>query len=607
MRSCLLRTALPSLGFLLALGCGGAETHPENGGAPPPDPRTTNRPPAPEWQPELAVVASVPGRVRSLAASPDGSWLLSRLYGTGASPATIAAGTTTVTPVEGWSPLEVLAIRPSPDGAQLGWTRMADQSSGEVWVRPVAGGEGRKVKDGYLLAWLDPGHLLVMTGSETSIAQATIDVVDVASGEARTLVRPIEGRLFRGAAASADGTQVAFLAFPAGDSSSIEASDIYVVPAAGGEPRPLTTDGAGCLDLAWTPDGRQILHSAQRGASRDIWAVPAAGGAPVLVASTPGEDGVPSVSRDGRTVRFATFGGGAAKVLSWEIGRAGGPRTLSEGDADRADPALSPDGFRFAYVLTQGRASNVMLGKVADGTSRPLMETAETEAMPVFAPDGSSLAYLSRREGGVEIVLHLFRAGEENPPVIRRSEPPLTTGANVDPRRRPAFSSDGRQLLYAAYRQGKRALMRVPVGGGDPVEVAPEVLSYAWDPRTAGAILYVRPKQGGGVELVRVRTEGRPRPPEVLRVDVRRLDVIGAAVNANAVYAFEESDRMRVVKVDLANGQRTPLVDLPDASDFFRLGADVSPDGRFVAATIAEVTTELREVRNFGDRIPPSN
>ncbi len=598
MRSTLGRLAGAVL-VLLAVGCGGTEPEPETGGAAPPDPRTAPPPPPPEVRPDIAPVASVPGRVRSLAAMPNGSWLLSRLFGTGASPATIAAGAAAVTPVEGWSPLEVLAIRPSPDGAQLAWTRMADQSGGEVWVRPTAGGEGRKVSAGYMLGWLDPGHLIVMTGSETNVAQATMDVVDVASGAARTVLRPIEGRMFRGAAASPDGASIAFLAYPAGDSASIEASDIYVVPAVGGEPRQLTTDGAGCLDLAWTPDGQRILHSAQRGASRDIWAVPATGGAPVLVASTPGEDGVPGVARDGRTLRFVSFGGGTAKLQLWEVGRAGGPRTLSEGDADRADPGLSPDGFRFAFVLASGRASNVMLGKVADGASRPLTETAETEAMPVFSPDGSSLVYLSRREGGVEIVLHLFRAGEDNPPAIRRSEPPLTTGANVDPRRRPAFSADGRQLLYAAYRAGKRALMRVPVGGGDPVEVAPEVLSYAWDPRQP-AVLYVRPKQGGGVELVRVRLEGR-RPPEVLRVDVRRLDLLGAATGANAVYAFEEADRMRVVKVDLATGRRDPLVDLPDATDLFRLGADVSPDGRFVAATIAEVTTEIHEVRNFGD------
>lgn len=594
-------TLLLAVVALVSSGCGGWSPTPESSDGPAPDGRTAPPRPAPAFQAELATVASVPGRVRSLAAMADGSWFLSRLFGTGASPATIAAGAGTVTPVEGWAPLEVLALRPSPDGAQIAWTKMADQSSGEVWVRPVAGGEGRRVAAGYLLQWLDPTHLIVMTGNETNIAQATMDVVDVASGEGRTVVRPIEGRLFRGAAASPDGATIAFLAYPTADSTGIEASDIYVVPAAGGESRPLTTDGAGCLDLAWTPDGRWILHSAQRGASRDIWAQPVAGGTPVPVASTPAEDTAPAAARDGRTLRFGSLEGGTAKVLRWEVGRAGGPSVLSEGDTDRADPALSPDGFRFAYVLTSGRASNIMIGKVADGTSRPLMETAETEAMPAWAPDGTSLAYLSRREGGVEIVLHLFRAGEENPAILRRSEPTLTNGAHVDPRGRLAFAPDGRQLLYVAHVDGKRALMRVPVGGGDPVQVSPEVLSYAWDPRVAGAVLFVRPKAGGGVELVRVRLEGRARPPEVLRVDVRRLDVLGAAANANAIYAVEESDRTRVVKVDLASGRREPMVDMPEALDFFRLGLDVTPDGRYVVASIAEVSTTIQEMRNFGD------
>ena len=588
----------PLVFALLVIGCGGTEPRPEQPVSPGLSQRTPMSPPPPSFQAQIAAVASVPGRVRSLFELADGRWLVSRLFGTGASPATIAAEGGAVTPLEGWSPLEVLALRPSPDGSQMAWTRMADQSAGEIWVRPATGGDGRKVAAGYLLSWLDAGHVIALSGSETTFAQATLDVVDIASGEPRTVVQPIEGRRFRGAAASPDGAQIAFAAYPAADATGIEASDIYVVPAAGGEPRQLTTDGAGCLDLAWTLDGRFVLHSAQRGSSRDIWAVPAAGGEPALVVSTPAEDGVPAPRRNG-ALRFATFEGGAAKVLVWDATHAGGPRVLSEGDADRADPSLSPDGFRFAYVLTSGRASNVIIGKFADGTTRAFTETAEAEAAPVWSPDASSLVYLSRRESGMEIVLHVLPAGEEAPPIIRRSEPTLTNDAHVDPSHRPAFSADGRQLLYAADVEGKTALMRVPIGGGDSAQVAPEVLSYAWDPRVTGAVLVVRPKRGGGVELVRIRTEGRPRPPEVLRIDVRHLMLVAGAWNANAVFAVEEADRLRVVKVDLTSGQREPLVDLPEATDFFRLSVDVTPDGRYVTATIAEVSTKVQEMSNF--------
>lgn len=76
-------------------------------------------------------------------------------------------------------------------------------------------------------------------------------------GDARRLVVGDPGTA-SGPVFSPDGTLVAF-------TGNFDANqDVYVVPAAGGEPRRLTTHPGTDVALAWTPDGRRILFRSSR-------------------------------------------------------------------------------------------------------------------------------------------------------------------------------------------------------------------------------------------------------------------------------------------------------------------------------------------------------
>ncbi len=75
------------------------------------------------------------------------------------------------------------------------------------------------------------------------------------------------------AAFSHDGKSVAFV-------RSVDDSHgaVWVVPAAGGEARRLTSDDFGAAYPRWSPDGKQILFAGVE--DRALWVVPAAGGEP---------------------------------------------------------------------------------------------------------------------------------------------------------------------------------------------------------------------------------------------------------------------------------------------------------------------------------------
>ncbi|HEY6168565.1 MAG TPA: hypothetical protein VI454_11035 [Verrucomicrobiae bacterium] len=104
---------------------------------------------------------------------------------------------------------------------------------------------------------------------------------------------------------SPDGTTICF------SSSSTGRAALYLVSAAGGQPRRLSTIGTpNATEPDWSPDGKTIVFTSQMG-DFQICTVPASGGEAAVLAA--GED--PSWAPNSRTVVFARRAGGK-RILS---------------------------------------------------------------------------------------------------------------------------------------------------------------------------------------------------------------------------------------------------------------------------------------------------
>ena len=101
---------------------------------------------------------------------------------------------------------------------------------------------------------------------------------------------------------SPDGTQIAYATRPQG----MNAPDIFVIPAAGGTPRQLTTDPGGDSLPAWSHDGKSIYFSSNRTGKVEIWKVPSEGGQASQVTRAGGI--APVESPDGQWLYFARGG-----------------------------------------------------------------------------------------------------------------------------------------------------------------------------------------------------------------------------------------------------------------------------------------------------------
>jgi dipeptidyl aminopeptidase/acylaminoacyl peptidase len=110
-----------------------------------------------------------------------------------------------------------------------------------------------------------------------------------------------------------------------------------------------------------------------------------------------------------------------------------------------ADPQISPDGRRIAYVrrsadvMTDKMRPTIWLVDVASGAEQPLVAGPGAHLSPRWSPDGSRLAYVSTAEGGApQLFVRWMASGEA---ARLTSLPNSPTGLT--------WSPDGRSIGYA--------------------------------------------------------------------------------------------------------------------------------------------------------------
>jgi dipeptidyl aminopeptidase/acylaminoacyl peptidase len=106
------------------------------------------------------------------------------------------------------------------------------------------------------------------------------------------------------------------------------------------------------------------------------------------------------------------------------------------------DLHFSPDGSQLAYVATSylwDARSHLAIFDLSTGKTREFTPSGKSERSPQWAPDGSSLAFLSNRGGASQIYLTSPRGTDASPRTSRKS--------GVDAY---CWSPDGRSIAYLA-------------------------------------------------------------------------------------------------------------------------------------------------------------
>jgi dipeptidyl aminopeptidase/acylaminoacyl peptidase len=238
-------------------------------------------------------------------------------------------------------------------------------------------------------------------------------------------------------ALSGDGS----LAYLSGEAVDV---DLVMVDRAGSE-RTLLTDLPAPIGPRLSPDGGRIAARMQERGSSDIWIYNLRGGTMSRL-TFEGDNFYPTWTPDGRTVAFSSERGESGRDMYMRASDGSGVAELL---LERENPvweiSWSREGDHAAFREVDSSTGRDIWILPLDGSSdpRPYLRTPFNERSPQVSPDGRWLAYVSNETGRDEVYVRAFPepSGKWQVSTAGGSEPLW------DPRRPQIYYRDGNQLV----------------------------------------------------------------------------------------------------------------------------------------------------------------
>jgi imidazolonepropionase-like amidohydrolase/Tol biopolymer transport system component len=212
--------------------------------------------------------------------------------------------------------------------------------------------------------------------------------------------------------------------------------DIYVMPIEGGEARAIASGVAWEMQPKWSPDGRQIAFTSDRGGGDNLWIMDADGSNPVQVSKESFRLlNQPEWSPDGQFIvgrkHFTSARSlGAGEIWMYHRSGGGGVQMTERRtqQKDTGEPAFSPDG-RYLYFSDDATPGDVFeyskdVNEQIYVIRRLDRETGEIEPYitgpggsirPTPSPDGKSLAFIRRVRYQSVLYVMDIQSGRETP------------------------------------------------------------------------------------------------------------------------------------------------------------------------------------------------
>ena len=246
-----------------------------------------------------------------------------------------------------------------------------------------------------------------------------------------------------------EGTDISARLSPDGRTIAMDALGVlWILPAPGGPARRLTGDLFDIAQPDWSPDGRLIAFQSYRDGVFNLWVIRPDGSGLRQLTQGPYDHREPRFSSDGLELAFSTDASGSYAVHALELAT-GKTRVIADGAREEYEPAWSPDGKRVAFVVDNTSIDVVDLATGGRSTA-VTVPAGQILHAPAFTPDGKGLVY------------HRFAAGRTS---LLRDGAELVAGEDIFPFRVSWRSAT--EFLYTA--NGR--IRRRSVAGGQPHDI----------------------------------------------------------------------------------------------------------------------------------------
>jgi Tol biopolymer transport system component/DNA-binding winged helix-turn-helix (wHTH) protein len=317
---------------------------------------------------------------------------------------------------------------------------------------------------GTLLVWSPDGKYLFTSGYSKPDSPLTIIRISVETGEQRPITSPpagISGDF--GPGVSRDGRELAFVRV-----IGAKTGDLYVLPLSGpglsgAQPRRITFDGVDLESPAWTPDGRELIFSSNRGGRRELWRVEPSGSGKLLRVAGMGENASDlAVSPSGQHLVYSR---GSYFGSLWKIpiagGKGGAPVRVTATTARDKFSHFSPDGKRIAFQSGRSGVDEIWVCD-ADGTNAVQLTSfgKGMSGSPRWSPDGKHIAFDSNVAGSWDV--YSIRSDGGRPVRVTKIAP----NAFV-----PNWSRDGQWIYFTSTHSGRAEIWKIRSDGSFETQV----------------------------------------------------------------------------------------------------------------------------------------
>jgi Tol biopolymer transport system component len=351
----------------------------------------------------------------------------------------------------------------SPDGKKLALIG----KEGDIWVREIASGKETRLTQTpsykYWCFWSPNSELIAYLDDLGGLY-----VVSAKGGEPRPLIR-----------SDSDFIKEGNYAWPTGWTSDnqmilcqVYRRGLCAIPISGGDWKDIFKIPAQYSDkdfnlLTLSPNGKFIAYESTKSGNSDIYVMPVDGGNSIQITRHSAPDTEPTWSFDGKWIAFITSRSGTNEIWVTRISPDGNP----EGESLQIFRGFSGSSSSYNWMIDGEIAiskstgvSNIFVRELQTGKEIQLTNILTFESHPRWSPDGSQIAFISRRDGESDLWTIPSEGGEAKKVTVNVPNP------NATPRyiSRPSWLPDGKSLAFGGIFGEDRGIWTVPAKGGIP-------------------------------------------------------------------------------------------------------------------------------------------